>query len=252
MYCHVQWQLRCYRQCQHKARRIQSNPEWSEYTQECIHFSIGFSFVIETLVSFYFLCHRMEHHDWSRGRSRGHWQYEDEGEKILTALYYLHNNWKENFSLTRTSIHCVLSLSEVQPVYVGVPVSHRRKRRRHHSYANAPEREMRHSHYDHHAHHEQSRRGYYHEREEHYEDDEGSAGSHEPDLMGWFTLLPFTIACPFWGLNQSESAHTDQIWLLEVNKCKQWLKVWINQNIQKYSYLLHQSILFDVPLLTLF
>ncbi|XP_055087396.1 electrogenic sodium bicarbonate cotransporter 4 [Periophthalmus magnuspinnatus] len=92
----------------------------------------------------------MEHHDWQRGRSRGHRRYEDE---------------------------------DVQPVYIGVPVSHRRKRRRRHAYAKSAEQEMHHSHGDHHIHHEHPRRGYYHEREERYEEDEGSIESHDPDLL---------------------------------------------------------------------
>ncbi|XP_067429558.1 electrogenic sodium bicarbonate cotransporter 4 isoform X3 [Thunnus thynnus] len=72
------------------------------------------------------------------------------------------------------------SYREAQPVYIGVPVSHRRKRRRHHSYASDAERESRHSHYEHHTHREHSHRGYYHDREEHYDDDEGSTDHHEP------------------------------------------------------------------------
>ncbi|XP_030005843.1 electrogenic sodium bicarbonate cotransporter 4 isoform X2 [Sphaeramia orbicularis] len=90
----------------------------------------------------------MDHHDWQRGRSRGHRHYDDD--------------------------------DEAQPVYIGVPVSHRRKRRRHHSYASNADREARHSHHDHHTHHEHSHQGYYHDREEHYDDDEGSTESHEP------------------------------------------------------------------------
>ncbi|XP_078018152.1 electrogenic sodium bicarbonate cotransporter 4 isoform X4 [Epinephelus lanceolatus] len=89
----------------------------------------------------------MDHHDWQRGRSRGHRRYDDD--------------------------------DEAQPVYIGVPVSHRRKRRRHHSYASDAERESRHWHYDHHSHREHSHRGYYNDREEHYDDDEGSVGRHE-------------------------------------------------------------------------
>ncbi|KAM8743893.1 electrogenic sodium bicarbonate cotransporter 4 isoform 4-T5 [Acanthopagrus schlegelii] len=89
----------------------------------------------------------MDHHDWQRGRSRGHRRYEDD--------------------------------EEAQPVYIGVPASHRRKRRRHHSYVSDPDRDSRHSHYDHHTHREHSHRGHYHDREEHYDDDEGSAERHE-------------------------------------------------------------------------
>ncbi|XP_067429556.1 electrogenic sodium bicarbonate cotransporter 4 isoform X1 [Thunnus thynnus] len=89
----------------------------------------------------------MDHHDGQRGR-RGHRRYDDD--------------------------------DEAQPVYIGVPVSHRRKRRRHHSYASDAERESRHSHYEHHTHREHSHRGYYHDREEHYDDDEGSTDHHEP------------------------------------------------------------------------
>ncbi|XP_030291250.1 electrogenic sodium bicarbonate cotransporter 4 isoform X1 [Sparus aurata] len=88
----------------------------------------------------------MDHHDWQRGRSRGHRRYEDD--------------------------------EEAQPVYIGVPASHRRKRRRHHSYASDPDRESRHSHYDHHTHREHSHREHYHDREEHYDDDEGGAERH--------------------------------------------------------------------------
>ncbi|XP_073333954.1 electrogenic sodium bicarbonate cotransporter 4 isoform X2 [Pagrus major] len=89
----------------------------------------------------------MDHHDWQRGRSRGHRRYEDD--------------------------------EEAQPVYIGVPASHRRKRRRHHSYVSDADRESRHSHYDHHSHREHSHHGHYHDREEHYDDDEGSAERHE-------------------------------------------------------------------------
>lgn len=71
-----------------------------------------------------------------------------------------------------------LPLSDAQPVYIGVPASHRRKRRRHHSYASDPDRESRHSHYDHHTHREHSHREHYHDREEHYDDDEGGAERH--------------------------------------------------------------------------
>ncbi|XP_070707083.1 electrogenic sodium bicarbonate cotransporter 4 [Pempheris klunzingeri] len=90
----------------------------------------------------------MDHHDWQRGRSRGHRRYDEDDE-------------------------------EAQPVYIPVPVSHRRKRRRHHSCASDADRDSRHSHSDHHAHREHSHRGYYHDREEHYDDDEGSTGHHE-------------------------------------------------------------------------
>ncbi|XP_074474519.1 electrogenic sodium bicarbonate cotransporter 4 isoform X2 [Sebastes fasciatus] len=91
----------------------------------------------------------MDHHDLQRGRSRGHRRYDDD--------------------------------EEAQPVYIGVPVSHRRKKRRHHSYGSDPDRDSRHSHYDHHTHRERehSHREYYHDREEHYDDDEGSAERHE-------------------------------------------------------------------------
>ncbi|KAK7895442.1 hypothetical protein WMY93_020767 [Mugilogobius chulae] len=93
---------------------------------------------------------RMDHHDWQRGRSRGHRRYDDE---------------------------------DVQPLYIGVPVSHRRKRRRRHTYASTDEPDARHSHSDHHSHREHPRRGYYHEREERYEEDEGSTESHDADLF---------------------------------------------------------------------
>lgn len=68
-------------------------------------------------------------------------------------------------------------LSEAQPVYIGVPASHRRKRRRHHSYAS--DRITRHTPYDHHTQREHSHQGYYHDREEHFDDDEGSMEHHE-------------------------------------------------------------------------
>ncbi|XP_040915337.1 electrogenic sodium bicarbonate cotransporter 4 [Toxotes jaculatrix] len=89
----------------------------------------------------------MDHHDWQRGRSRGHRHYDDD--------------------------------DEAQPVYIGVPVSHRRKRRRHHSYASDADHAARHTHYDHHTHREHSHRAYYHEREEHYDEDEGTAERQE-------------------------------------------------------------------------
>ncbi|XP_045923552.1 electrogenic sodium bicarbonate cotransporter 4 [Micropterus dolomieu] len=89
----------------------------------------------------------MDHHDWQRGRSKGHRHYDDD--------------------------------DEAQPVYIGVPVSHRRKRRRHHSYASDADRDTRHTHYDHHTHREHSHQGYYHDREEHYGDDEGSTERRE-------------------------------------------------------------------------
>ncbi|XP_076613723.1 electrogenic sodium bicarbonate cotransporter 4 isoform X2 [Chaetodon auriga] len=89
----------------------------------------------------------MDHHDWQRGRSRGHRRYDDD--------------------------------DEAQPVYIGVPVSHRRKRRRHHSSVSDTDREARHTHYDHHTHREHSHRGYYHDRDEHYEDDEGGTEHQE-------------------------------------------------------------------------
>nr|XP_046230125.1 electrogenic sodium bicarbonate cotransporter 4 isoform X2 [Scatophagus argus] len=88
----------------------------------------------------------MDHHDWQRGRSRGHRCYDDD--------------------------------DEAQPVYIGVPAAHRRKRRRHHSYVSDPERNTRHTHYDHHTHREHSHRGFYHDREEHYDEDEGSPERH--------------------------------------------------------------------------
>ncbi|KAK5851522.1 hypothetical protein PBY51_023069 [Eleginops maclovinus] len=99
----------------------------------------------------------MDHHDPQRGRSRSHRRYDDDDDD-----------------------------DEGQPVYIGVPVSHRRKRRRHHSRTSDPDRDTRHSHYDHHTHREHTHRdhGYYHDREEHYEDDdEGSPERHEqPNL----------------------------------------------------------------------
>ncbi|XP_030579829.1 electrogenic sodium bicarbonate cotransporter 4 [Archocentrus centrarchus] len=90
----------------------------------------------------------MDHHDWQRGRGRGHKHYDDDDD-------------------------------EAQPFYIGVPVSHRRKRRRHHSYASDANRDSRHTHYDHHTHHEHSHRGYYHNREEHYNEEEGGEDCHE-------------------------------------------------------------------------
>ncbi|KAF6726177.1 Electrogenic sodium bicarbonate cotransporter 4 [Oryzias melastigma] len=88
---------------------------------------------------------RMDHQDWQRGRSRGHRHYDDD--------------------------------DEAQPFYIGVPASHRRKRRRHHSHASEADRDSRHGPYEH---HEPSHRGRYHGNEEHYEDDEGSLLPQEP------------------------------------------------------------------------
>ncbi|KAF3701717.1 Electrogenic sodium bicarbonate cotransporter 4 Solute carrier family 4 member 5 [Channa argus] len=70
-------------------------------------------------------------------------------------------------------------MTMAQPLYIGVPVSHRRKRRRHHSYANEADCDTRHSHYDHHTHREHLHRGYCLDREEHYDDDEGSTERNE-------------------------------------------------------------------------
>uniref|UniRef100_UPI0037E8C88D electrogenic sodium bicarbonate cotransporter 4 n=1 Tax=Semicossyphus pulcher TaxID=241346 RepID=UPI0037E8C88D len=89
----------------------------------------------------------MDHHDWQRGRSRGHRRNDDEDDG--------------------------------QPVYIGVPVSHRRKRRRHHSHVSDAERDTRHTHYERHTHREHSHRGYYHDREERSDDDEGSTEHQE-------------------------------------------------------------------------
>ncbi|XP_054916610.1 electrogenic sodium bicarbonate cotransporter 4 isoform X3 [Poeciliopsis prolifica] len=89
----------------------------------------------------------MDHHDWQRGRSRGHRHYDDD--------------------------------DEAQPFYIGVPVSHRRKRRRHRSNTADADRDSRHLHYDPHAHHEHSHRQYYHDKEESYNDDGGSTGQQE-------------------------------------------------------------------------
>lgn len=81
-------------------------------------------------------------------------------------------------------------LSEPQPVYIGVPASHRRKRRRHHSCASDADRAARHTHYEHHSHREHSHREYYHDREEHYEDEEGITGHQEhTDPSGWHLLV---------------------------------------------------------------
>ncbi|XP_062269097.1 electrogenic sodium bicarbonate cotransporter 4 isoform X1 [Platichthys flesus] len=88
----------------------------------------------------------MDHHDWQRGRSRGHRHHDDD--------------------------------DEAQPEYIGVPVSHRRKRRRHHSHASDAEHSARHEHYDHHTHRDNSHRSYHHDREEHYDDEEGSLDRH--------------------------------------------------------------------------
>ncbi|XP_006797407.1 electrogenic sodium bicarbonate cotransporter 4 [Neolamprologus brichardi] len=81
----------------------------------------------------------MDHHEWQQGRSRGHRHYDDD--------------------------------DEAQPFYIGVPVSHRRKRRRHHSYASDANRDSRHTHYDHHTQQEHSHRGYYN-KDEHYNNEE--------------------------------------------------------------------------------
>ncbi|XP_042079442.1 electrogenic sodium bicarbonate cotransporter 4 isoform X7 [Haplochromis burtoni] len=81
----------------------------------------------------------MDHHEWQQGRSRGHRHYDDD--------------------------------DEAQPFYIGVPVSHRRKRRRHHSYASDANRDSRHTHYDHHNQREHSHRGYYN-KDEHYNNEE--------------------------------------------------------------------------------
>lgn len=81
----------------------------------------------------------MDHHEWQQGRSRGHRHYDDD--------------------------------DEAQPFYIGVPVSHRRKRRRHHSYASDANRDSRHTHYDHHTQREHSHRGYYN-KDEHYNNEE--------------------------------------------------------------------------------
>uniref|UniRef100_A0A7N6ABJ2 Anion exchange protein n=1 Tax=Anabas testudineus TaxID=64144 RepID=A0A7N6ABJ2_ANATE len=89
----------------------------------------------------------MDHHEWQRGRSRGHRRYDDD--------------------------------EEAQPVYIGVPVSHRRKRRRHRSYAGDADRDTRHTHYDHHTHCDHSHRGYCHDREEHSDDEEESTEHQE-------------------------------------------------------------------------
>ncbi|KAK2818614.1 hypothetical protein Q5P01_024175 [Channa striata] len=89
----------------------------------------------------------MDHHEWQRGRNRGHRCYDDD--------------------------------DEAEPLYIGVPVSHRRKRRRHHSCASEADRDSRHTHYDHHTHREHPHRGYCHDREEHYDDDEGSTEHHD-------------------------------------------------------------------------
>ncbi|XP_029941138.1 electrogenic sodium bicarbonate cotransporter 4 [Salarias fasciatus] len=89
----------------------------------------------------------MEHPDWQRSRSRGHRRYDDD--------------------------------DDAQPFYIGVPVSHRRKRRRHHSYASDAEREARHAHYDHHTHCEHAHRAYYHDRDERYEEEGGGGEQQE-------------------------------------------------------------------------
>lgn len=68
-----------------------------------------------------------------------------------------------------------VSFSEAQPFYIGVPVSHRRKRRRHRSYASDADRR---THYDYHTRCEHSHRGYCLDREEHC-DDEQSTDHHE-------------------------------------------------------------------------
>ncbi|XP_028319240.1 electrogenic sodium bicarbonate cotransporter 4 [Gouania willdenowi] len=82
----------------------------------------------------------MDRDDWQRGRSRGHRHCDDD--------------------------------DEVQPFYIGVPTSHRRKRRKHHSAASDAERDRCHAHYDHHSHREHTHRGHAHDRAEHYEEEE--------------------------------------------------------------------------------
>ncbi|XP_017287749.1 electrogenic sodium bicarbonate cotransporter 4 isoform X4 [Kryptolebias marmoratus] len=89
----------------------------------------------------------MDHHDWQRGKSRGHRHYDDD--------------------------------DEVQPFYIGVPVAHRRKRRRHHSYVRDADHDSRHSHYDHYAHHDHSHSDYYQDREEPCDDEGGSTENQE-------------------------------------------------------------------------
>ncbi|KAA8579201.1 hypothetical protein FQN60_000023, partial [Etheostoma spectabile] len=78
---------------------------------------------------------------------------------------------------------------KAQPVYIGVPVSHRRKRRRHRSTASDPDRDTRRSHYDHHTHREPPPRGYYHAGDEPYDEhDEGVDFC--PGLEETCTFLP--------------------------------------------------------------
>lgn len=104
-----------------------------------------------------------------------------------------------------------LCFSEAQPVYIGVPASHRRKRRRHHSCASDADRAARHTHYEHHSHREHSHRGYYHEREEHYDEDEGSTGHQEhTDPSGRHLLV-------FLRWNQFERCKLHQINLASSN-----------------------------------
>ncbi|XP_053729191.1 electrogenic sodium bicarbonate cotransporter 4 isoform X2 [Synchiropus splendidus] len=88
----------------------------------------------------------MDHHEWQPSRSR-HRHHDDD--------------------------------DDVQPFYIGLPVSHRRKRRRHHSYASDPDRAARHSHYEHHTHHQHTRHSYCHDRNDQYGDDEESTDHQE-------------------------------------------------------------------------
>ncbi|XP_068609431.1 electrogenic sodium bicarbonate cotransporter 4 [Brachionichthys hirsutus] len=89
----------------------------------------------------------MDHHEWHRGRNRVHKRYEDD--------------------------------DEAQPVYIDVPVSRRRKRRRHRSHVGEADSGRRHMHCDRHTNCEHSHRGYYHYREEHYDDEESGMERHD-------------------------------------------------------------------------
>lgn len=72
-----------------------------------------------------------------------------------------------------------LSLPEVQPFYIGVPVTHRRKRRRHRSHVRDADQDSRHSHYDHYTRHDHLQRDYYNDREDPCDDEEGNTEHHE-------------------------------------------------------------------------
>uniref|UniRef100_UPI0009B47D5D uncharacterized protein LOC109974746 n=1 Tax=Monopterus albus TaxID=43700 RepID=UPI0009B47D5D len=86
----------------------------------------------------------------------------------------LRETWT-NVSLTLTEVDVL----QAQPVYIDVPISYRRKRRRHHSYVSDVDGNTQDTHYDHRTHREHSLQGYYHNREEHCDDNDGSTERHE-------------------------------------------------------------------------